>query len=110
MLAMAFAVLMTMALPAIGADVNEKSWADADCGEGYIGTYHFVLNKYDSAGQVLTVKFGDGAKETTSAYKTTRGVQHFSVQGAGGIVSADTTGGGWLVLSDYECEHDKKGK
>lgn len=104
-----FALVMSMmAFPATAAEVNEKSWADSDCGEGSIGTYHFVLNKWVESNQTLTVDFGDGSTETATPYKETKGVQHFEVMGEGGIVSANTDGQGFLVLSDYECDEGKK--
>jgi hypothetical protein len=108
LLVIAFAMVMTMAFPAMATDLNEKSWADVDCGDDVVA-YHFVLNKYDVAPQSIDIEFGNGDDVYQIADKVTRGTQHFNVEGFGGIVSIDTSGNGFLVLSDWECT-GKKGQ
>lgn len=105
-LVFAFALVLTMAFPAIAADLHEPHQGTT-CAEGEIGTFHFVLNQHDGVPQTLTVEWTGGDTTYNTPDKVNGGTQHWTVEGPG-FDSAYTSGDGKLVLSDYECSDGKK--
>jgi hypothetical protein len=68
------------------------------------GTYHFVLNQApgDAGTQTLTV---NGVNEGTADFVVAGGkVGHWTIELAGPLTGASTSGAGMLVLSDYSCK------
>jgi hypothetical protein len=75
------------------------------CGD-FSGTWHFVNNQVPSgSGQgTLTATWTSGDSCVVGPSKVNGSTQHFNCVASGTLVSASTTLGGKLVLSDFSCE------
>lgn len=111
-LAIAIAVLMVMAIPAVAADLHPDH-VGTSCPEGYVGNWHFVnpqTEEAEEAGTITAIFDGDTVVVQT-ADKVNRNNQHFNVTGVGMVLTgASTDLPGKLVLSDFWCEEVKKPK
>ena len=105
---MAFAVVAALAVAA-----GALSAADLDNGSGQscgdsIGSWHFVNNQTDGAAAgSLTACFTSGC-QTVGASAVNKNTQHFDVEASGTLLSASSTLGGKLVLSDFSCGEPPK--
>jgi|ERR687898_31746 hypothetical protein len=100
--------LVTISSPAVAATLSNGS--GQSCGDA-IGVWHFVNNQTGGAAAgTLTATFSDGSVWTVNPTAINQNVQHFYVESAGTLVSATSTLGGRLVLSDFSCEDDGEKK
>ncbi|MPZ53610.1 MAG: hypothetical protein GEU79_12915 [Acidimicrobiia bacterium] len=104
-------VVLAMALVVpVGAAELHESHVGTSCGDGQVGTWHFVNNQTeeDYTG-TLTAVFDGSTVINVSASKIAGKTQHFFVEGVGEVLdSASTDLSGKLVLSDFSCSHTKK--
>ena len=98
----ALVVLVTaVAIPVTAAYAADLHNLDSCAGAG---TYHFVLNQApgNAGSQTLTV---NGVNEGTSDFVVANGkVAHWTIELAGPLTGASTSGDGKLVLSDFSCK------
>ncbi len=103
-------IAAAVALVGIGspAAAAELSNGDGQTCDG-VGVWHFVNNQTGGAGPgMLTATFSDGTFWNVAPYQVNKNTQHFEVESSGTLISASTDLPGRLVLSDYDCEHEKK--
>lgn len=99
--------LVGMTSPAFAAELSNANGQTCDG----VGVWHFVNNQTGGASAgLLDVTFSDGTVWSVAPYKVLRNTQHFQVESSdlGTLISASTNLPGRLVLSDFECEEEKK--
>lgn len=102
-------LIAALAIPTAALAANLSNGNSQTC-EGP-GTWHFVNNQTGGASAgTLTANFSGGLTVTTGAAAVNQNTQHFFVSTTGGatLLSASTNLPGRLVLSDFECDGDKK--
>lgn len=106
-IASAVVALVGLSSPAIAAELQNAQ--GQSCGDA-IGVWHFVNNQTggEQAPGTLTATFSDGTMWTVAASSVNKNTQHFFVESAGTLESASTNLDGRLVLSDFDCEEEKK--
>jgi hypothetical protein len=110
-LSLALGLSVALMIPAGAADLHEPHTnLTFDC-EGTV-ILHFVNNQTGGAAAAnITVWLNGGATTIVDGpTKVLQNVQHYYIPIDGGdtLTDASTPLAGMLVLSDWDCEHDKK--
>ena len=111
-LSLALGLSVALMIPAGAADLHEPHTnMTFDC-DGIV-TLHFVNNQTDgaAAADITVMLNGGGTTISDGPTKVLKNVQHYDIDIAGSDTLTDATTGalpGMLVLSDWECAHDKK--
>ena len=93
---------LMLAVPAQAANLANLN--GQACGEGFVGTWHFVNNQTGGApAGTLTASWDSGDTCTTGPSKLLTSVQHFDCTASGKLLSASTNLPGRLLLSDFSC-------
>jgi hypothetical protein len=101
--------LVALAIPATAVAVTlHEPHEGLGCEGG--GTFHFVANQLGGATTgTLDATFSSGdVIIDMSPTHTTRGTLHWTLEASGTVTSAESSVGGKLVLSDFECDDEKK--
>jgi hypothetical protein len=103
------ALIVALAVPVAAIAATLKNGSNQTCGDGFVGTFHFVNNQTgkNAAPAILTVDFSDGT-QMVAPDKVNQSVQQWDVQSQGVLLDASTTLPGNLVLSDFSCTAIKK--
>jgi hypothetical protein len=109
-LVIAAALIVALAVPVAAIAATLKNGSNQTCGDGFVGTFHFVNNQTgkNAPPGLLTVIFTDGTQAGVPPDKVNQSVQQWDVQSQGTLVDASTTLPGNLVLSDFTCTAIKK--
>jgi hypothetical protein len=111
-LSLALGLSVALMIPAGAADLHEPHTnMTFDC-DGIV-SLHFVNNQTGgaAAADITVMLNGGGTTISDGPTKVKQNVQHYDVDIAGTDTLTDATTGalpGMLVLSDWECVHDKK--
>jgi hypothetical protein len=108
-LSLALGLSVALMVPAGAADLHEPhTGMTFDC-DGTV-TLHFVNNQTGGAAAGSITVWVDGTTIVGAATKVNANNQHFHIviDGDDTLVDAQTNLPGMLVLSDWECAHDKK--
>jgi hypothetical protein len=105
----AAALIVALAIPVAAIAANLHNGQGSTCGDGFVGSFHFVNNQTgkNAPAGTLTVIFTDGT-QIVAPDKINQSVQQWDVQSNGTLEDASTNLPGNLVLSDFSCTPVKK--
>lgn len=105
-------IALGLSTPVGAADLHTPH-EGTSCGDGQVGTWHFVnvQTAGSAAGTITAVFDGGDAVIVQTSDQVNRNMQHFRVTGVGEqLDTASTNLPGRLVLSDFSCEGEPKKK